>query len=83
MATATTTAAQNKLTKALTDFRESDEGTAFVAVFRHKDDERHVVVDTRTSKIVKRFRDGESSWSDAARFARDYDFEHRFDNQEF
>jgi hypothetical protein len=83
MATSTTTAAQNKLAKALADFRQTDEGTTFVAVLRHKDDERHVVVDTRATKIVKRFRDGESSWSDAARFASDYAFEHRFDNEGF
>ena len=83
MTTATTTTAQNKLAKALTDFRQTGEGTTFVAVLRHKDDERHVVVNTRTSKIVKRFRDGESAWSDAARFAGDYAFEHRFDNETF
>jgi len=75
---ATSTATQNKLTKALAEFNETDEGHDFVTVYRHQDDERHVVVDSRQSKIVKRFRDGESSWSDAARFADDYYFDHRF-----
>jgi len=54
-----------------------DESRGFVDVYRHQDDERHLVVNNVTNKIVKRFRDAETSWSDAARFADDYFWEHR------
>jgi len=51
----------------------------FVIAVRHEDDERHLVIDERTSKIIKRFKDGESSWNKAERFADDYYNAHRFD----
>ena len=43
-----------------------------VVVYRHEDDERHIVVDHAEGKIVRRFRNGESAWSNAERWARDY-----------
>lgn len=77
---ALTPAAQKKFAKTLEEFNYSEVDSAgFVAVYVHKDDQRHIVVDSRQSKVVKRFRNGESSWSDAARFARDYANKHEFD----
>ncbi len=43
-----------------------------VVVYRHEDDERHIVADHTLGKIVRRFRNGESAWSNAERWARDY-----------
>jgi len=54
-----------------------DLSVAFAKVYRHQDDERHIVVDSRTKKILKRFKDGELAWNKAERFARDYWDEHR------
>lgn len=66
-------AAARKLASALENYRESpDLGFGFARVYRHKDDERHIVVDDVTKKILKRFKDSELSWSDAQRFAHDY-----------
>ena len=42
-------------------------------------DGKALVIDVIKNKVVKRFRDGESSWSDANRFASDYLFAHRYD----
>jgi len=80
MLTAEYTKRQNKLNKDLADFTLVEEDSqGDVEVYRHNDDERHVVVNARELKIVKRFRDGESSWSDAARFAGDYFYKHNMD----
>ena len=46
-----------------------------IHVFEHEDDQRQAVVDMRTGKILKRFRDTETAWSDAERFASDKFFE--------
>lgn len=40
------------------------------------DDERAVIINTDTHKVVKRFR-GESAWSNAARYASDLYWEMR------
>jgi len=45
---------------------------ARVYVMRHEADERHIVIDAELGKIVKRFRDTETAWMDAERWANDY-----------
>lgn len=54
----------------------------FVISVRHEDDERHLVIDERTSKILKRFKDGELSWNKAERYADDYYEAHKFDEDD-
>ena len=73
------TAAQRKVIAELdaSYYLSEQDSYRWVKVYRHQDDERHVVVDTRLTKIVKRFPNGESSWSKAARFATDYYWAHR------
>jgi hypothetical protein len=51
----------------------------FAKVYVHHADERHIVVDSRTGEILKRFKAGELAWNNAERFARDYYWEHRND----
>ena len=41
-------------------------------------DNKAIVFDIEDNKIVKRFKDGESAWSNAARFASDLSVKHRF-----
>lgn len=67
-----------KLSKATEGYSHvPEDSNEMVDVYRHREDERHLVVDNRTHKIVKRFRDAETSWSDAIRFADDYYWEER------
>lgn len=77
------TAAQKKVVAELdaSYYYSERESSGFVKVYRHQDDERHVVVNSRTIKIVKRFKDGESSWNKAERFASDYYWAHRDDEE--
>lgn len=84
MTTTLTPAAQKKFDAELSGYHTTFGvyRREFVVALRHEDDERHIVVDERTSKIVKRFKDGELSWNKAERFADDYYWEHRFDEDE-
>lgn len=66
-----TTAAQRKLAAELASYSETYRRGP-VSVLRNHADERHIVLDDTKQKIVKRFRDGELSWNDAERWARDY-----------
>lgn len=75
------TAAERKFDAEIADYYlNRGSSTAFAKVYQHQDDQRHIVVDSRTNKIVKRFKDGELSWNKAERFAYDYWSEHRLED---
>ena len=48
------------------------DGSARVYWMGHENDERQIVIDAELGKIVKRFRDTETAWMDAERWANDY-----------
>lgn len=55
----------------------NSDSTMRVTVYRHQDDERHLVVIADTGQIVKRYPNGELSRNKAQHLAHDLDYQLR------
>ena len=82
--TTLTPAAQRKFNEELSSYHLNFGvyTAGFVSVYQHEDDDRHIVVDTKNSKILKRFKSAETSWNKANRYADDFYNAHRFDGED-